>query len=300
MIQTQNGEIEIKKDYKKAAMYALAFLLALGAFLVIYRIGAVTKFVDGSQAIYEGVVSDSASTGIPVSSSPFYRKYDTRNYIGLNLNDGTGLCIYSASYKAPDRKKYGFPRGLSTGDMVRITAAEEVGTGLMVVQDVQILAVRDDTLDYIASETECLDLPASLDYKVTDTHDSWLGDGVTFGVIKYTGNAASAARSALTYHTKASNSRWHALPMTSNLQLVLYGGYDSATHIHYGSGFSNNTDMLLPEIKNGWWFFKNRHSSATSKYRHDDRELLHAASYNFTAAIYDADTDTFYYIEIDT
>lgn len=134
MIQTANGEIEIKKDYKKTATYALAFILALAAFLVIHRIGDVTKFVDGSEVVYEGVVSDRAYSTIDQND----RWAENREYLGLSLtgSEPDGICIWAASDKAPDRSKYSFPQNLEVGDFVKVTAAEEVGTGLMVVLDV--------------------------------------------------------------------------------------------------------------------------------------------------------------------
>ncbi|MBQ6899722.1 MAG: hypothetical protein IJN72_02685 [Firmicutes bacterium] len=137
MIQTANGEIEIKKDYKKVIMYALAFLLALGAFLVIHRLGDVTKFVEGTEVVYEGVVSDRAYD-LTDWNSPARIFAESREYLGLSLvnSDLDGICIWAASDKAPDRSKYGFPREVEIGDHVIVTAAEEVGTGLLVVQEV--------------------------------------------------------------------------------------------------------------------------------------------------------------------
>ena len=165
-----------------------------------------------------------------------------------------------------------------------------------VMYNIEILSARDDILDRIADATNFPDLPASSDCTVTDTHGGWLGDGITFEIIKYAGNAAESARNSLELHAKSSDSHWNSFPMTENLQLALYGSYDASTHTHYGSF----PECKLPQIKNGWWFFENRHSRAKSQYRYDDRELFSLFSFNFTAAIYDADTDTLYYMEIDT
>jgi hypothetical protein len=117
-------------------MYGLALLLALVAFLVIYRLGDVTKFVDGSEVVYEGVVSDRAYSTIDQND----RWAENREYLGLSLtgSEPDGICIWAASDKAPDRSKYSFPQNLEVGDFVKVTAAEEVGTGLMVVLDVEV------------------------------------------------------------------------------------------------------------------------------------------------------------------
>jgi len=145
MIQTANGEIEIKKDRRHLLIYALAFLLALAVFLVIHRLGDVTKFVDGTEVVYEGVVSDRAYD-LTDWNAPARIFAESREYLGISLvgSDNHGICIWAASDKAPDRKKYGFPHEVEVGDLVRVTAAEEVGTGLLVVQKVEVIAARAD------------------------------------------------------------------------------------------------------------------------------------------------------------
>ncbi|MBQ4650245.1 MAG: hypothetical protein IJB73_06040 [Firmicutes bacterium] len=148
MFVINDGEIEFRKDYKKKLVYALALLLALTIFLLILRVGAVTKFVEGSRTVYEGVVTDHAMTSIPlVSDNPFYEMNDTRGYICLELENGDEICIYSASGKAPDRRKYTFPDDLYVGSRVVVTAAEEVGTGLMVVQEKIYYIENQETAD---------------------------------------------------------------------------------------------------------------------------------------------------------
>lgn len=140
MFVINDGEIEFRKDYKKKFIYGMALVLALAVFLLMMGIGAVTKFVEGSLTVYEGTVTDIGMTGIPlVSGNPFYEADDTRGYIGLTLENGDGLCIYTASEKAPDRRRYRFPDHITIGDQVAVTAAKEVGTGLMVVLDVKTL-----------------------------------------------------------------------------------------------------------------------------------------------------------------
>ena len=137
MIQTANGEVKFKKDHKALLIHGLALLLALALFLVMQRLGAVTKFARGSEATYEGVVSDRAYSTIDQND----RWAESREYICLSLlgSEPDGICIWAASDKAPDRSKYSFPANIQAGDHVIITAAKEVGTGLMVVKDVKII-----------------------------------------------------------------------------------------------------------------------------------------------------------------
>ena len=125
-------------------MYVLALVVALVVFLAIMRAGHATKFVEGSRTVYEGSVDDLGMTATSlISGNPFFEIYDTRGYMGLTLENGSELCIYTASEKAPDRHRYTFPDSLSVGDHVKITAAKEVGTGLMVVLDTEVLSQRD-------------------------------------------------------------------------------------------------------------------------------------------------------------
>ena len=53
-------------------------------------------------------------------------------------------------------------------------------------------------------------------------------------------------------------------------------------------------DLLVPEIREGWYRLIDRHAEAGKT------DLLSRASLNFTLALYDTDTDTLYYFEMDT
>ena len=48
----------------------------------------------------------------------------------------------------------------------------------------------------------------------------------------------------------------------------------------------------------GWYYFYDRHTESLN--RNDPSDILERSSFNFDIAIYDADTDTLYYISIDT
>lgn len=275
MIQTANGEIELKKDRKTILIYGLALLLALALFLVMHRMGAVTKFVDGSEIVYEGVVADRAYSTIDQDN----RWAENREYLGLSLANSElgGICIWAASDKAPDRKKYSFPGELEVGYLIRITAAEEVGTGLMVVQDVEVIAARDDFLDNVSEEIQLRELPAATGYTSSDNRN--------ITAIRYEGVGAEIIRSFLRSESDHSYI-WRPLPLTENLLEALYGN---------NAVLTGESAALLPVIENGWWYFRT-HDDNT----YNDQQTHSSVSHNFTAAIYDADTDTLYYIEIDT
>ena len=85
---------------------------------------------------------------------------------------------------------------------------------------------------------------------------------------------------------------WKALPVEEALQPALY------LHIAGAELYGEEGDQLLPEVENGYYFFYDRHSESTDPY--DGSEAADRYSYNFSAAIYDADTNRLYYTEFDT
>ena len=130
-----NGEIVPYRDKEKQWRYITAFLLALAAIVLLLLISQTSRFEEGSLITREGTVTDVGMTGIPmVPGNPFYEPADAREYIIIDNGDGE-TAVFSASPKASDRRKYSLPKGISPGDRVKITAAKEIGTGLMVVQE---------------------------------------------------------------------------------------------------------------------------------------------------------------------
>ena len=86
---------------------------------------------------------------------------------------------------------------------------------------------------------------------------------------------------------------WNPLPLSENLQLLLYGG---RRDIKSYDGFAFLKEKGIPEVVNGFWYFRNRQEDID--WRNDD--IFDAYSFNFTVAIYNKDTATLYYYEIDT
>ena len=78
---------------------------------------------------------------------------------------------------------------------------------------------------------------------------------------------------------------WNKLPLTEDLELVMYGGTKEGTE--YNFNFSNKTG--LPQIKQGYWILKNAHKG-----------ILNENSFNFTLAIYDTEQNLLYLFKIDT
>ncbi|MBR2879752.1 MAG: hypothetical protein IKC02_03670 [Oscillospiraceae bacterium] len=118
-----------------------------------------------------------------------------------------------------------------------------------------------------------------------DTHGGFHGDGSYYLILDCSGNAERAGEII---------ADWQALPLTENLQIVMYGGIKD--RVSYSYGFAEEAHW--PAITNGVYKFVDRHSEAVDK--SDDTKLLDRFSFNFSIAVYDLDTDTLYYFEIDT
>lgn len=124
-----------------------------------------------------------------------------------------------------------------------------------------------------------LDLSAAQFLSDDDSHGGFHGDGVRLAVIRFDAPVDTAALAAA--------DGWSVLPFRSDLAQLLYEGMEgvwpSATRI--------------PEIGNGYWYFLDRCSAQSSDF---GRPFIERAAYNFTTALYDADTQTLYYCEADT
>ncbi len=118
-----------------------------------------------------------------------------------------------------------------------------------------------------------------------DTHGSFLGDGSYYLILDCSEKTSTA---------QDITSNWKPLPLTENLQLVMYGGKKDG--IDYGYNFAEEAHW--PAINNGVYKFVDRHSEA--KDNTDDTDLLDRHSFNFSIAVYDLDTDILYFFEVDT
>ena len=118
----------------------------------------------------------------------------------------------------------------------------------------------------------------------TDSHGGFHGDGLYVLVLDCAQNREQALETV---------GEWNALPLSEPLRLMMYGGEKDG--IVYGYLGEEN---LLPEIENGFYRFEDRHDQ--SRDSADDTSLLSRASFNFSLAVYDADTDRLYYFEMDT
>ena len=118
-----------------------------------------------------------------------------------------------------------------------------------------------------------------------DTHGGFLGDGTYYLILD-----CSERKEQATELIKD----WKPLPLTENLQLIMYGGekngvsyaYDLAEEAHW------------PIINNGVYKFVDRHSEAVDK--SDDASFFERYSYNFFFAVYDFVSIIFFFFDFVT
>ena len=130
-----------------------------------------------------------------------------------------------------------------------------------------------------------LDISGSTIISEEDTHGGFLGDGAL--MVKF--DCTEISDSVL-----LQTENWNELPLTENLQLIMYGGTRDGVAYEYNLA----EEYGLPEITSGSYFFLDRHSEATDS--RSDLELFDRFSYNFSLAVFDFDTSILYLFEFDT
>ena len=108
-----------------------------------------------------------------------------------------------------------------------------------------------------------------------DTHGGFLGDGDTTIVLSMNDSMTDVI---------ADDSRWHELPLPKELKLSVFCDEEG--------------NRLIGEIENGYYFFMDRHSEAEDVF--DPSPLRTRHSRNYTLAVYDADKNILYFLEVDT
>ena len=126
-----------------------------------------------------------------------------------------------------------------------------------------------------------------------DTHGGFHGDGISCYAYTFSDD------SCLQQVSQADG--WSAFPLDETAQALLYGiSKETDSGTSYAGPFftyENEDNCLVPPIENGYYRLVDRHSDAGTP---DDPGLLARKSYNCTLAVYDADTSTFYFCELDT
>lgn len=118
-----------------------------------------------------------------------------------------------------------------------------------------------------------------------DTHGGFHGDGSYYLILDCSNNTETALEIV---------DSWNELPLSENLDLIMYGGEKDGMTYEYNL----SEKAHIPKIENGYYYFKDRHSETKNPF--DDSTLFERASFNFTLAMYDRDTNLLYYFEFDT
>lgn len=116
-----------------------------------------------------------------------------------------------------------------------------------------------------------------------DTHEGFLGDGSTYLILDCSAKAEKALDIV---------SEWNPMPLSENLDLIMYGG--SRDGVYYGYELAEEAHW--PKIEHGYYRFVNEQSDNPS----DDSDLFDRHSFNFEIAAYDTDTNLFYFFRFDT
>lgn len=148
-------------------------------------------------------------------------------------------------------------------------------------------AAKQDPLDEI-SDALGADVRGGSRAHLTDSHGGFHGDGETVARIQLTDEQAASFLADI-----QGNECWHPLPLSENLSAAVYGWRTETEG--FGPLFPEDT---VPMVENGCWFFTDRHPQAEDPA--DDSQLHSRSSWNFTAAIFDADQNVLYYLELDT
>ena len=115
----------------------------------------------------------------------------------------------------------------------------------------------------------------------TDNHSGFHGDGTMYAELEFSDETLESAIST--------PGGWHVLPLTDNLQTLIYGTRSPEASVGPFIG------ITMPRVERGYWFFYDRQGDTA-----DDGAVLSRGSYNYTFAVYDADADRLYYCEYDT
>ena len=148
-------------------------------------------------------------------------------------------------------------------------------------------------LDEVAGVLE-LDLSGCEVVSSRDSHGGFHGDGTAFAEL-------NCSHTGVLDQIKE-DSNWKAFPLDRTAQSLVYGvteqtGTEETGIMVYQTGpylTGEEGDPLVPEIREGYYRLIDRHAQA------GESDILDRHSFNFTLALYDTETATLYFCELDT
>ncbi len=121
-----------------------------------------------------------------------------------------------------------------------------------------------------------------------DSHGGFHGDGIAYAAVTFPDQEAERAI--------AQNPDWKKYPLEDTVQALLYGvTTDSESIGPYVT--DDDGEPLFPEIRDGYYLLLDRYGETAPGHQED---ILNRASFHFTVAVYDRETRTLYYAELDT
>lgn len=140
--------------------------------------------------------------------------------------------------------------------------------------------------DIISKE---LGLPVPIGREISNfnTH-SGNGDGVTCIALRFDDNTF--------LENIMDDSGWSEFPLDSTVQTLVYGVSDGTSKT---GPFLSDTEgnPLVPDIRSGYYLLIDRQGQ---KGLTTEADILHRGSFNFTLGLYDTDTNTLYFCQLDT
>lgn len=135
-----------------------------------------------------------------------------------------------------------------------------------------------------------LDLSAAEVTEETDDHGGFHSDGTRLVTLRLPDDTLAEALAA--------DPAWQPLPLTDEALTALLYGHTTADGQSGPYLADADGAALLPAVEHGFCRFIDRHTDAADPA--DAAAALVRASFNFTVALYDADSRTLYYAELDT
>ena len=139
-----------------------------------------------------------------------------------------------------------------------------------------------------------IDVSSGQVISASDDHGGFHGDGTTFVQLQFSDGEA--------LKQIEESGDWEAFPLDRTAQVLVYGvteetGTEETGITVFQTGpYLNDSDgnLLVPEIREGYYRLIDRHAQA------GESDILDRHSFNFTLALYDTETDTLYFCELDT